>query len=44
MQGLILVKKNEDFILGQPNMKVVVLDLLLVGGKIADWKFNLDVR
>ena len=37
-------KKNENSILGQLNMKTVVLDLLLVGRKITDWKLGLKSR
>ena len=35
-------RKNEDSILGQPNMRVVVLDLFSIGGKITNRKLDLE--
>ena len=35
-------KKPKDPILGQPNIRTIVLDLLLIDGKIIDWKLDLD--
>ena len=35
-------KKNEESVLPQLNIKIVVLDLFLVGGKIANQKLDLD--
>ena len=37
-------KKNEESILEQLNMMVVVLDLLLVSGKIIDQNLELEGR
>ena len=35
-------RRIEDSILGQPQIGIVVLDLLLFSGKIIEWKLDLD--
>ena len=35
-------KKNEDSILGQPNMKTIVSNLISASRKITDQKLDLD--
>ena len=41
-RGFDFGKKKGDSILGQPNIKTIVLDLLLVGGKLINQKLDLD--
>ena len=41
-RGSTFGKKNEDLILRQSNIRVIVFDLLLVGGKIINKKLDLE--